>query len=213
VTGSGSSTQFVAGFAGTGATGTPGYAVYSTADGINYSVNAIQPASSAADNGDYRLGVTFASAGQVWGKQSSQNLERSSFSLPSTYTALGSNALTSTGEAPMDYTVLDVFGTPTPFLATLDTNNSRVRIYDATDPTNLILVANATTTFGTLTANGNGVGQVKFGGMVDGSIQLYAMSTNQGIQAFLFNPVPEPTLLAGFALFGVAMARRTRGDI
>jgi len=38
---------------------------------------------------------------------------------------------------------------------------------------------------------------VKFGAFDVGTntMTIYAMSTNQGIQAFVFNPVPEPALI------------------
>jgi len=62
---------------------------------------------------------------------------------------------------------------------------------------------------GTLTANGNGTGELAWGAVTtDGAGSftqiLYAMSSNQGIQAFAIT-VPEPSTLAFGALGGIAL--------
>lgn len=51
-----------------------------------------------------------------------------------------------------------------------------------------------------MAGNGNGVGSVAWGSLEDGSTVLYAMSANQGIQAFAVTIVPEPGTYALLAL-------------
>ena len=201
VTGSGAGTTLVA-----GASGAIGYAVInaSGATAIGSFAGVVPTA------GDFRLGITFGpTVGDVYGKQSSTNLKETSYS-GSAGTGLGSVALTSAGEAPMDFTT---FGGVN-YLATLDVNASTVRVYDMTSPLAPSLVSSLTTTSGTLTGNGNGVGSVKFGkNNGDGTIDLYAMSSNQGIQALLFGvAVPEPSSLALLLLSGggLLLYRRKR---
>jgi len=69
----------------------------------------------------------------------------------------------------------------------------------------------AANTSGTPTANGNGVGELAWGPVTGNTATLYAMSTNQGIQAFLVT-VPEPVMLVpmGIALVLLASARKNR---
>ena len=97
-----------------------------------------------------------------------------------------------------------------PYLATLDANSSTVRVYDFLNPAVPVLLNSMTTTSGALTANGNGVGQVRWGTVMGDTATLYAMATNQGLQALVFQ-VPEPaslSFLACGALF--ALSRRSR---
>ena len=92
--------------------------------------------------------------------------------------------------------------------------DSHVSIYDVSDPSAPIYLASGNNTTGALTANGNGTGQVAWGDVVDNgngtlSRTLYAMSTNQGIQAFNVTLVPEPASIALCALaFGVLCGTR-----
>jgi hypothetical protein len=159
--------------------------------------------------GDFRLGMTFVDEDTVVGTQGGTgNPFRFVDYVGSTGTLIASPAPTSTSERPLDYTV--VAGVP--LLATIDTVNSLVRIYDATDPANLVLVASGNNTSGTLAANANAAGAVAWGAGSGDTISLYAMSGNQGIQAFSVT-VPEPTTLALGLLGGLALlagARRMR---
>lgn len=95
-------------------------------------------------------------------------------------------------------------------MATIDTASSLVRVYDMADPNNPLLLASGNTTSGSLTANTNGVGAVQWGAVSGDTAALYAMSSNQGIQAFSFT-VPEPSsALLGVAGLGVLLRRRNR---
>ena len=187
-TGSGASTRLAAGYSGT-----TGYAVYDNTGALSDVTPITGPVS-----GDFRLGITFAQSGSdVWGKQTgAANLLRRTTYSGSTGTLAGSNAPTSSSEALMDYATI----AGVPYLATQDITSSLVRVYDASDPANLVVVASGNLTT-TPAANGNGVGNVQWGAIDDvtATATLYAMSSNQGIQAFTF-VVPEPAgavLVAG----------------
>ncbi len=215
VTGSGASTRVVA-----GASGSIGYAVIDGSGGT--AVGSFAPAGPAA--GDFRLGVTFAgSASEVWGKQTGGTaaaapLRRTSFS-GAAGTTDGFSILTAGGEAAMDYAVVGGI----PYLAVLNMNTnggtalSTVQMYNMTDPANPILETSASTInlagispFATLASNGNATGSVKFGQInPDGTGTLYAMSTNQGIQAFTF-AIPEPGSIGLLALGAIGLLRRIR---
>ena len=100
----------------------------------------------------------------------------------------------------MDYTVL----AGVPLLAVQSTGDSHVSIYDITTPSTPVLLLSGNNTSGTLTANPNGTGQVVWGDITDNgngtfSELLYAMSSNQGIQAFIVT-IPEPSSLGMTAL-------------
>lgn len=164
----------------------------------------ISGGSIAVNDDAFRLGITFA-GNDLWGKETSGSL-RSLTPPGTTFTTV--SGLTSAGEAPMDYTVINGVG----YLATVDVNNSVVRVYDMSNALAPTLVGSLTTTSGTLAANGNGTGQVKWGNVTGTSATLYAMSSNQGIQAMTFESVPEPmtmTLLAA-GLAGIAARRRRK---
>ncbi len=207
VTGSGVGTTIAAG--ANNATVGIGYAIITTADGLTGTGVAVTGSGpTAPPSGAFRLGITFAgSPTDVWGKPTGTTMYQSTYS-GTTVTLNNSPSVTAAGEAPLDYVTIG----GVPYLATVDINSSVVRVYDASAPT-LNLVASLTTTSGTLTSNPNGVGGVAWGAVdeLSSTATLYAMSTNQGIQAFTFNAVPEPALLGLVAtgLF-VGLARRNR---
>jgi hypothetical protein len=207
VTGSGANTTIVA-----GVSGTVGYAVVTDSGGagVATAVPTFSPPGPVA--GDFRLGITFgANANEVWGKQTSAPLRVTTYS-GSTGAAVASSALVSAGEMAMDY--VTVAGIP--YLVTLDANSSIIRTYNVSNPAAPLLVigATGTTTSGPLVANGNATGSIAIG-PVDNNLNsfiVYAMSTNQGIQAATI-VVPEPAtvlLIAGASLAGVQGVRRLR---
>lgn len=203
--GSGSSTLLAAGFGSSPSTnGNNGYAIVNptagTAAGVAFAV-------TPPNAGDFRLGISFAGSGSVWGSQGT-SLRYTTFSGVSG-TLLGSFAPVSTAERLLAYTVIN----GVPILAAQSTGDSHVSIYDVTDPINPILVGTGNNTSGTLAGNANGTGELAWGALIDNgdgtsSQRLYAMSSNQGIQAFIVT-VPEPTTLALIAI-GLGLLLRWR---
>ncbi len=215
VIGSGSATRIVAGFNATNGLVAPvapvagtvnGYVVYDSAGALT-AVNPI----TGANNGDFRLGLTFgATANDVLGKQTSAAVRLTSYSgstgtLNSSFTTVNGSAMA------MDYTSIN----GTPYLAVLDATSSVVRVYDMTNSLAPSTVAGPfTTTSGTLTGNANATGSLKWGAITQLDPYtwqgvIYAMSTNQGLQAMVFT-VPEPTVLGAVAGLGLVALRRRK---
>jgi hypothetical protein len=132
-------------------------------------------------------------------------------------TLLGSPAIPdpagATADRLMAYTVL----AGKPLLAVQSIGDSHVSIYDVTDPGNPLYLTAGNNTSGTLTANGNGTGDIAWGKPVYDaatgrwSENLYSMSSNQGIQAFIVT-VPEPGVgsLAALGLGLLVFRRKVR---
>ena len=79
-------------------------------------------------------------------------------------------------------------------LATLEMNTAGgavgrplVRLYDVSTPATPALAASAHAVTGSLAANANAAGTIKWGAISGSTAKLYAMTTNQGIQAFTLN--------------------------
>lgn len=197
--GSGANARLVLGFSGSN-----GYTVI-TPGGSATTSNAI----ASTGNGDFRLGVTFVgSTAQVWGKQTGANPGAAPLRRTTSGVLDGSSTLTSGGEMAMDYATVGGFN----LLATLDANSSIVRIYEVTGSgagTTLTLRSSLTTTSGTLTANGNAAGQVRFGAISGNKATIYAMSSNQGVQAFEV-AVPEPASMIAIGFGIAAIVRRKK---
>ena len=175
-----------------------GYAVITP--GSAAAVASFAPAGPAT--GDFRLGITFGPGGanDVWGRQTSgTTIKRTTYTgttgtLVGTYT--GPANVNATGEAAMDVTVVG----GVKLLATMDMSSAggvaarpTVRIYDVTTPATPVLAATITTATGTLATNGNAAGSLHWGAISGGSAKLYAMATNQGIQAFTVTVTPDAT--------------------
>lgn len=170
--------------------------------------------------GDFRLSIAGVDNDTIYGTQgsgASGRLRLASFS-GSAGTLDASIQLTSASERGMDYAEYTFGSTIYKLLATIDTVSSLVRVYDVSGVTNsttsLTPIASGNNTLGTLTANGNATSSVAFGALTatdayTANIALYAMSTNQGVQAFNV-VVPEPTTLTGLAGLGMLMARRRK---
>lgn len=206
VFGSGTSTKLAAGYATTPAVaGNNSYAIINPSTGT---ATAIGFTGTPPAAGDFRLGLTFANASQVFGTQGSSLYRNTTFS-GATGSLLGSPAIPDPAGATADRLLsYNVVG-PTALLAVQSIGDSHVSLYDVTDPNNPIYLASGNNTTGALTANSNGTGQLAWGTPVYNSNNgtwtdtLYAMGTAQGIQAFVVT-VPEPGTFALLALGGLA---------
>ena len=172
-------------------TGTSGFLVVDPTTGAGTVVSVPGTAS-----GDFRLGMTWVDSDTVIGAQGGTAPFRVVDISGSTGTLAASPKGTAQSERPIAYQVI----AGVPLLASVDTVTSAVRIYDATDLGALTLLETVNNTSGTLAANGNGVGSVAWGPTFGDSAFLYAMSANQGIQAFVVT-IPEPGV-AGLLLLG-----------
>lgn len=146
-------------------------------DGLNTATPYLSVPGTTTTSNDYRLALTWIDQNTLLGNQGA-NVRVTA--LAGATATLSASIPVGAAQRAMDYAVI----AGTPVLAILDTNSSIVRIYDITVPTAPTLLTSATTTTGTLTANGNGTGSVQWGAISGNSATLYAMSSNQGIQAF-----------------------------
>lgn len=214
--GGGANTRIVAGYATTpSVTGNNGYALIdptaSTATHVAF--GGTPPAA-----GDFRLGITFgANDTIVYGDQGNiaADTRYTSYS-GSTGTLLGTLSLTAAAERHMDYAIINGL----PVLATIETGSggttSTVRVYDLSNPLVPALLGSAKNQTGTVTANGNGTGGLVWGTITpngDGtsSAHLYAMNSNNGLQAFIVT-VPEPGMwtLTALGIGAFLLVRRLR---
>jgi hypothetical protein len=195
VIGSGADTRIIA-----SGSGHAGIAVFDTADGVNFSLTSANAIGGVAAGG-FRLGMDFINANTAIGEQTgSTNIYTADLNTSTGQTF----SVQMTGEAPLDYYASG------PLLATVDISNSDVRLYDASD-----LSVLATTGFqdlaNNLTAphvvNTNGTGDLAFGIGPDGRLRLYALNTNNGIQAFVIVPEPATWLLGGLAVILIGYLR------
>jgi hypothetical protein len=155
------------------------------------------PGTNTGSSNDYRLGMTFVDADTLIGNQGGTggSARMTTFDTTlATATVDASIPMGAAGRRALDYAV--ILGRPV--LAVVDTNTSQVTVFDITNPATPVVLAQANNTTGTLTANGNGVGSVSWGPVLGNTAVLYAMSTNQGIQAFQFTLAPP----ASFTTFG-----------
>ncbi len=178
-------TRIVAGYSGTN-----GYAIINPIDFTSSTV-LVGTANS------FRGGVSFVDNDTVWGisaLMTAGGLTRSEIS----GTLSGTMNVSNTLERPMDIVELNgVWLMATVEVANNTTDNCDVRIYDITDSVNF--GGSARTLLGTYNlvgtpyiANPNTAGSITWGTPNGNDITLYAMSTNNGIQAFDITLVPEP---------------------
>jgi len=217
VYGSGTAAKFAAAGSSTGTTaGLPnnGNFMIGSLDGSN--TNTIyrnMPGSQTASN-DYRLSVAFVDADTIIGNQGT-SAKFTDFIAATTLSNTGAiitgSVALGAADRPLDYTVLDGKS----YMAVVNTNSSLISIYDVTDPAAASLLTTGSTVVGTLTANLNATGGLQWGEVLSPTSQvLYAMSTNQGVQAMVFQAVPEPStyaVMAGaFAVIGLVASRKRR---
>lgn len=161
-------------------------------DGTNSVTSYLSVPGTVATSNDYRLGLTFVDNDTIIGK--GDNSARMTSFVGGVATVDASIALGTQARRPMDYAVIG----GRPLLAVIDTNSSQVSILDLTVPGTPVIIAQGNNTSGTLTGNANGTGSVQWGAINGTVATLYAMSSNQGIQAFTFSLAP----LASAPTFG-----------
>jgi hypothetical protein len=209
--GSGSATRLAGGF--NSSPSVAGNNGYSIVDPTATTATAIGFAGTPPNAGDMRLGITFWDASHVLGTAGSSLYRYTSFS-GSTGTLISSPAIPDPAGATADRLLAVTILGGVPILAVQSVGDSHVSVYDVTDPSAPLYLASGNNTSGSLTANGNATGQLAWGDVVDNgngtlSRTLYAMSTNQGIQAFKITLVPEPTSIGLSALLlGMVAASR-----
>jgi hypothetical protein len=163
---------------------------------------------------DYRLSVAFVDADTIIGNQGA-SAKITDFIAATTLSNTGAIVTGSiaigVADRPLDYTVINGQA----LMAVVNTNSALISIYDITNPAAAALLTTGSTVSGALTGNANGTGGVQWGEMLSPTSQvLYAMSTNMGIQAMVFQAVPEPSTYAvmggAFAVIGLVASRKRR---
>ena len=147
-------------------------------DALNTTFAYQSIAGTTTTSNDYRLGMTWVDDATVIGNQGATARLTSFDAVTATVDA--SIPLGGAARRALDYTVIGL----TPVLAVIDSNSSLVTVFDVSDPTAPIALVSGTTTSGVLTANANGTGAVAWGTVNGDTAVLYAMASNQGIQAF-----------------------------
>ena len=173
---------------------------------------AVAMSGAGAANASFRTGLAFVDFDTVFGLASggtSSNSVVTGTSAPWTFD--GTRTIQNANERSLS-TVTTIFGTP--ILATMQiggnggtllTSTNTVRIYDASNIATSGLgtpLASANIAVGSV-SNGNGSVGIGFG-TVNGNPVLYAMNTNNGIQAF--QVVPEPSTVAVLGVVGAGAA-------
>ena len=217
VYGSGTSLKFAAAGTTTGTTGglpNNGNFMLGSLDGSNTNTIYRNIPNTLTASNDYRLGITFVDADTVIGNQGT-SAKITDFVAATTLSNTGAIVTGSiamgAADRPLDYTVINGQA----LLAVVNTNSSLISIYDITNPAAAALLTTGSTVSGLLTANANATGGLQWGEMLTPTSQvLYAMSSNQGVQAMVFQAVPEPSTYAmmggAFAVIGVIASRKRK---
>lgn len=206
VIGSGADTRLVGGYYHMPVVaGNNSFALFDTEDGSAFTASHVTIDSNPPAAGDFRLGITFTDNDTIIGKQGTDAspLGRVVDVVGSTGTLAMNLESDGASLRPMDFAVVD----GRPLLVMLEASPSqeeiaraRIFVYDMTDPTasvaerkiaegsNLPFFPGGPNQF----QNINATGSVKFGAINGNVVTIYAMSTNNGIQAFELTLDPLP---------------------
>jgi len=215
VFGSGASTRIVASGNASGLT------TFDTTDGTNFTQTGANIVTGIPTSAT-RLAVEFINADTAIGKSTGTPFysvalpaEGSASSAQPAGTTFNNTALLG-GLQSGNENLLGYYG-PNSLLATIETNLASplaintVRIYGASNLNSLSLfsTANLVNPIDAI-LNSNAVGDLTFGVSPTGDLRLYAMNTNNGIQAFSITAVPEPSsiALATLGVVGIVVRRR-----
>ncbi len=183
-------------FAGSGSVpgtaGTNSCFVVGPVDGSNASTAYINVPGTTTSNNDYRLSMTFVDQDTLIGTQGA-NARMTSFN--GTTATVDATIGLSAAQRGMSYA--EIAGVPC--LAVIDSNSSLVQVFDISNPSSPVLLTSGNATTGTLLANVNGTGGVAWGAIAGNTADLYAMNSNQGLQAFSVT-IQRP---AGATAYGV----------
>lgn len=194
VFGSGANTQMVAGYGvSTTIAGTNGFVKFATTDGLSFTSSnvaiapAVDPLVTPA-SGEFQYGVTFQDSDTIIGKSRANPATVVDVN-GTTGTVVDQQSTDGIAMRLLDFAVVD----GKPLLATLEASGGttpskpRVMIYDMSNPALPLAerkIAEASALPAALGPNANAAGQIKFGAINGKTATLYAMSTNNGIQAF-----------------------------
>ena len=169
--------------------------VVGAVDSTNTSTAFLSVPGTTGSSNDYRLSIAFVDATTLIGNQGN-NAQLTAFDTTTvSATVNASIPLGGLARRALDYAVVG----GRPVLAVLDSNSSQLSVFDVTNPTSPALLVQGNNTTGTLTANVNGTGAVAFGPVTGNTAVVYAMNSNQGIQAFTLDLSP----LANATSFGI----------
>lgn len=201
VFGSGANTLIAAGYGAAPAVeGANSFAHLATSDGATFTGTHVSIATTPPNAGDFRLGITFQDSDTVIGRQSAvpaNRLARIVDVSGSTGTLIADYATEGNAYVGLDFATVE----GKPLIALVNSANSAVAVYDITapfemvDPNPNIAIGNASST---TNVNGNGTGQVKFGPITGNTAIVYAMNTNNGIQAYTLTLDPPAVDNANF---------------
>ncbi len=163
--------------------GNNSFALFTTRRWANFNATHVDISTAPPNAGDFRTGITFRDTDTVMGSSTDYRLVRIADVTGSTGTLASTFATEGAFLNPMDFAVVE----NKPLLATISTSDSRLFVYDITEPYDManpnphIAVSTATSFHNT---NLNATGQAKFGAINFNTAILYALDTNNGIQAF-----------------------------
>lgn len=154
-------------------------------------------------NNDYRLSLTFVDSDTLIGNKTTSTPRLTDFNV-------GTGVASTSGLSGLaGWTILDFKRIDSKdYLAAINVGNSNVGVFELVSGSATLL--NSLNTTSAFNSNTNATGAIAWGNttLVSGSYvtPIYAMNTNNGIQAMTFAVVPEPSTIAMLAMGGIGAA-------